>query len=82
MRDQFGQAKATIKAELQGIGRRLEAKGVRKLLRDVLGRTRTDQTARQEFAASLKDIQQREDEQRQALTARQGQEVTQLKKRM
>lgn len=70
-RDQFGHAKAKIKAELQSIDRRLEAKGVR----NVLGRTRTDHTARQEFAASLKDIQQREDEQRQALVARQGQEI-------
>lgn len=37
-----------IKAEFQSIGCRLEAKRVRMGLRDVLGRTRTNQTARQE----------------------------------
>lgn len=81
MRDQFGQAKAMIKAELHSTDRRLEAKGVRMVLRDVFGSTRRNQAARQEFASSLKSILQR-DEQRQALAQLQVQEGTQLKKRM
>ena len=79
--DDYGQAKATIKAELQTIERRLEAKGVRKLLRDVFGRNRTDQNARNLMAASLEDIQNREAERRQALEARQDRERRQLHER-
>ena len=81
LKDDYGQAKATIKAELQAIDRRLEAKGVKKVLRDVFGRSRTDKTAREEMAASLRDIQTREDERRQALAAQQDRERRQLHER-
>ena len=81
LKDDYGQAKATIKAELQAIDRRLEAKGVKKVLRDVFGRSRTDKTAREEMAASLRDIQNREDERRQALAAQQDKERRQLHER-
>jgi len=81
LKDDYGQAKATIKAELQAIDRRLEAKGVKKVLRDVFGRSRTDKTARENMAASLLDIQNREDERRQALAAQQGKERRQLHER-
>ena len=81
LKDDYGQAKATIKAELQAIDRRLEAKGVKKVLRDVFGRSRTDKTAREEMAASLRDIQNREDERRQALAAQQDKERRQLQER-
>lgn len=81
LKDDYGQAKATIKAELQAIDRRLEAKGVKKVLRDVFGRSRTDKTARESMAASLRDIQTREDERRQALAAQQDRERRQLHER-
>lgn len=81
LKDDYGQAKATIKAELQTIDRRLEAKGVKKVLRDVFGRSRTDKTAREEMAASLRDIQTHEDERRQALAAQQDRERGQLHER-
>lgn len=79
--EDYGQAKATIKAELQAIERRLEAKGVRKLLRDVFGRSRNDHDARNLMAASLEDIGIREAERRQALEARLDQERRQLQER-
>lgn len=66
-----GTAKATIRAEVQAIDKRLEAKGMRRVLRDVFGRSRTDRTAREQLSASLADIHQRETEQRQALEAHQ-----------
>lgn len=81
LKDDYGQAKATIKAELQAIDRRLAAKGVKKVLRDVFGRSRTDKTAREEMAASLRDIQNRENERRQALAAQQDRERRQLHER-
>ena len=76
--ERFGQPKATVKAELQSAERRLEAHGVRKVLRDVLGRTRADQEAREAMTRSLRDIRQRENEQRGALAVRQAQERDQL----
>ncbi len=81
LKDDYGQAKATIKAELQTIDRRLEAKGVKKVLRDVFGRSRTDKTARESMVASLRDIQTREDERRQALAAQQDRAHLQLRER-
>lgn len=71
LRDTYGTAKATIKAELDSVERRLQAKGVRKILRDVFGSSRSDKETRREMTASLKSIEQREQEQRQALAARQ-----------
>ena len=78
LEDQNGHARATITAELHSAERRLEAVGVRKVLRDVLGRTRADQTAQQAMTHSLADIHQREEEQRQALAVKQAQERLRL----
>lgn len=66
-----GTARATIKAELEAIDKRLQAKGVTRVLRDVFGRTRTDTEARQQMQASLSDIKMRETERRQSLEVRQ-----------
>ena len=63
--------RATIHAELQAVERRLEATGVRKLLRVVFRQDRTDQQARDDLNATLANIAQREAEERQALTQRQ-----------
>lgn len=67
LEETYGTPKATIKAELETINRKLQAKGVRKLLRDVFGKTRHDSTYREEMAASLRSIEQRENEQRSKL---------------
>jgi len=64
LKETYGTPKATIKAELQTIDRKLQAKGVRKVLRDVFGKTRHDSTFREELAASLRSIEQRENERR------------------
>ena len=67
----YGVMKATIKAELKATDRRLESQGWgRKFLRDVFGQNRADKNARHQLQATLKDIQKREDEQRQALQRR------------
>ncbi|MDD9911398.1 MAG: MobA/MobL family protein [Ahrensia sp.] len=70
----YGTAKATIKAEVDSINQRLEAQGVRKILRDVFGRTRSDRSTRAEMTATLKGIEQREIEARGALERRQDAE--------
>ena len=57
--------------------KKLEATGVRKVLRDVFGRTRNDRTAREQLAASLKNIQQRE-----TLALRQERDRADLNQRM
>ena len=77
----YGQAKATVKAEIQTLDRKLEVKGVRKLLRTVFGATRTDRQAREDMAASLRDIETREAERRGALERKQQAERDQLKER-
>ena len=66
-----GTAKATITAEVAAIDKRLQAKGVKRVLRNVFGKTRTDKQAREQMLASLADIEKRETEQRQALAVRQ-----------
>lgn len=67
LKETFGTPKATIKAELETIDRKLQAKGVRKVLRDVFGKTRHDSTFRAELAASLRSIEQLENERRNKL---------------
>ena len=62
-----GTVKATLTAEVQAIDRRLQAGGVRKVLRDVFGRTKTDSTTRAQLQATLAGIEKRENEQRQHL---------------
>ena len=66
--------RATVKAELQSVEKRLEAKGVRKLLRSVFGQTRTDQEAKKDLTATLANIEKRETEERGALNQRQDAE--------
>jgi len=70
----YGTAKATIKAEVDSIDRRLQAKGIRKILRSVFGKTRSDKSTRQEMVATLAGIEKREDEARGALKRRQTNE--------
>lgn len=70
----YGTAKATIKAEVDSVNQRLEAKGVRKILRTVFGQTRSDRSTRDQMKATLKGIERREDEARGALERRQANE--------
>ena len=72
----YGPVKATIQAEIDSVERRLAAQGVRKILRNVFGRTRSDRQVRDELKASLRDIENREQEQRQILHARQDRDRT------
>ena len=81
MQEQFGTAKKTMQVEVNALDRRLAAKGVRRVLRDVFGRTRDDKTAREAAGASLADIRGREDEQRQLLKVEQERQNEALKKR-
>lgn len=69
--DRHGDVRKTLKAELGAVERRLEAKGVRKLLRTVFGQTRTDKQAQNDLSASLAKIDKREAEERGALESRQ-----------
>lgn len=69
----FGTSKVTIKAEVATIDKRLDSKGVRKILRSVFGYTRSDQETRAELTASLKQIEKFENEKRNDL--RQEQEA-------
>lgn len=71
LQEKYGTAKATIAAELVAVDRRLEAKGVRKILRYVFGATRYDRSDREKLTAGLADIGMREKEQRGALERRQ-----------
>ena len=72
--ERHGTVKATVKVELQAVERRLEAKGVKKLLRRVFGQNRTDTQARKSLTATLETIAKRETEERQALAQRQDTE--------
>lgn len=66
----YGGHKATIGQELEALDRRLQARGVRKLFRDVLGRTRNDEKARADYVRTLRNIEQRETDTRRALERR------------
>lgn len=70
----YGTAKRTVKAELQSVEKRLEQKGIRKALRTIFGQNRADNAARVDLSATLKNIEGREQEQRQALEQRQDSE--------
>jgi hypothetical protein len=80
--ERHGTARATIKAELQAVEKRLSAKGVKKILRTVFGQTRADQTAQDSFTVTLGNIEQREIEERQALAKRQEVERRKEARRM
>lgn len=81
LEERYGTAKATIAAELKSIDRRLEAKGVRKILRTVFGQGRSDQQAREQMQATLKNIEQREREERGRLEKQQNLERKQQAER-
>ena len=70
----YGIAKATMRAEVQAIGRRMEATGMRKLARTVFGLQSRDKANLQKLEASIAGIEKREDERRQALAKRQEQD--------
>ena len=77
----YGTAKATAKAQLDAVERRLEAKGVRKVLRAVFGQSKTDQKTREDLKATLKDIEKREAEQRGRLARQQALELKKVAER-
>lgn len=80
--ERHGTARATIKAELQAVEKRLAAKGVKKVLRTMFGQTRTDQNAQNSMTATLSNIKMREQEERQALAKRQEAERRKDARRM
>ncbi|MEO1187602.1 MAG: MobQ family relaxase, partial [Pseudomonadota bacterium] len=73
--DIYGPAKATMKAEIETIAARMEAKGVRKLVRSVFGLEGRDKANLQKLESTLAGIERREDECRQALANRQQQDL-------
>ena len=64
LQETYGAAKATIKAEIKSIDRRLEAKGFRKVVRTVFGMNKSDQKHRDAMEKTLSGIEKRENEQR------------------
>lgn len=78
---QYGQHKATIQAELNTVERRLEATGVRKVLRAVLGQTRADMRDRDDLAKTLGSIKTREQQARTALEQRQSADLAKERQR-
>lgn len=77
LNERNGTTKKTIQAELDTIDRRLQAKGVRKILRTVFGQARSDKETQRDLKATLAGIEKRENEEREAL--RRHQEI-ELKK--
>lgn len=77
----YGTHKATVKAELDTIDRKLDAKGVRKVIRNVFGRTKADQSTRDDLRKTLASIEQRETERVTDLERRQKTELTKEKQR-
>lgn len=70
-----GWHKATISRELHAIGERLQAKGLRRLARNLMGRTRADEAQQVEMLRSLKAIEQQERQARTALARDQKSEL-------
>ena len=79
LRRDNGTAKATLRAEVEAIEKRLACSGFRKILRDFSGRTETDHQTRQQMTASLADIGKREAERRQVLAVQQAADRDQVK---
>lgn len=71
LNDLYGEHKNTLKAELSATERRLQKKGVVKVLRDVFGHTRSDSAAKEAYLKTLADIERRMQEQRGALRKQQ-----------
>ena len=74
IRKENASIRATLTAEVQAIDRRLQAAGIRKVLRDVFGRTKTDSQTRQKLQASLADMDKREKERMAGLERKQAAE--------
>ena len=66
--------RATLTAEVRAIDRRLQVAGLRKVLRDIFGRTKTDATTRAQLTATLAGMAKRDEERRQGLERRQASE--------
>lgn len=66
----YGAQKATIGAELAAVDRRLQAKGVRRIVRGIFGRTKADEKAREDLARVARSIEQRERDTRRVLLQR------------
>ena len=81
LRRQYGGHKATIGREVEAIDRRLQTRGVRKLVRDIFGRTRNDEKAREDLARTLRGIEQRETDTRRALERRQKTDLAMLREK-
>ena len=77
--DQYGPHKSAIGSELTAVDRRLQATGVRKLMRGIFGRTKADEKARQDLARVLRSIEQREHDAKRALERRQATEIAVLR---
>lgn len=77
----YGAQKAAIGAELEAVDRRLQARGVRKVVRGIFGRTRADEKAREDLARVLRSIEQRERDTRRALMQRHKTEQLALRER-
>lgn len=75
LQERNGTTKKTVQAEVNDIDRRLQAKGVRKLLRTVFGRARSDKETHRELTATLAGIEKRENEERGALRKQQELEL-------
>lgn len=79
IRDKHEPHKATIGAELTALDRRLQATGIRKIVRGIFGRTRSDEKTRQDLARVLRSIEKREQDARRALERRQAAELAMLR---
>ena len=76
LEERHGTAKRTISVELSVIDRKLQAKGVRKVLRAVFGRTGNDKAAKNNLEKTLSGIETREQEEHQELARRQSIELS------
>ena len=77
----YGAQKAAIGAELQAVDRRLQARGVRRIVRGIFGRTNADEKTRQDLARVLSSIEKRETDTRRALLQRHKTEQAVLRER-
>lgn len=77
----YGEHKTTLQAELNGIERRLRQGRAIRVLREVFGRNRSDSEAKDTYLMTLRDIERREQEQRQTLNKQQALEQRQEQQR-
>jgi len=81
LQERHGVAKATIRAEVKTVDRRLASKGVVRILRAVFGRTSSDKETRRNLTTTLGGIEKRENEERGLLSRRQNLELKKEAKR-